>query len=146
MGEGARHHEDDGVVPHLRAGTARLIDIKRVIVATVAAGLMLALVGALGAGTLAASASAKLKPKKPTADVILSQSVHVLGAHFKPSERLTVTLAARGQKWTRKVRAKKTGSFDLDLGTLGLNACNAYTLKVVGALGSRVSFSHYEPC
>ena len=85
--------------------------------------------------------------KKPTAAVVFSPTVHVVGAHFKPNERVTITLASVDTKWTKKATAKKTGTFSVQFGAIPLNACSEYTLKVVGSLKSRASESHpVEPC
>ena len=85
--------------------------------------------------------------KKPTATVVFSPTVHVVGAHFKPNEKVTVTLVSVDTTWTKKAMAKKTGAFTVQFGAIPLNACNEYTLKVVGSLKSRASESHpVEPC
>ncbi len=85
--------------------------------------------------------------KKPTATVVFSPTVHVVGAHFKPNEKVTVTLVSVDTTWTKKAVAKKTGAFSVEFGAIPLNACNEYTLKVVGSLKSRASESHpVEPC
>lgn len=85
--------------------------------------------------------------KKPTATVVFNPTVHVVGAHFKPKEKVTVTLSSVDTTWTKKAVAKKTGAFSVDFGAIPLNACNEYTLKVVGSLKSRASESHpVEPC
>jgi hypothetical protein len=85
--------------------------------------------------------------KKPTATVVFNPTVHVVGAHFKPNEKVTVTLVSVDTTWTKKAVAKKTGAFSVEFGAIPLNACNEYTLKVVGSLKSRASESHpVEPC
>lgn len=91
----------------------------------------------------AGSAAAKLRP---TAQVEFAQTVTISGKHFKPKEAVTVTLVGF-QKYVRKVHATKLGSFHVDIGAISLSDCNAYSLKVVGALGSRFSMSHpTAPC
>jgi len=115
-----------------------LIRRKRLIASTLAAALLISVIGAAVAGSAT---------KKPSATIVFAQTVRVVGAHFKPSEKVTVTLAATDQKWTRKATAKKTGAFSVDFGAIPLNACNAYTLKVVGSLKSRASLSNpVQPC
>ncbi len=85
--------------------------------------------------------------KKPTATVVFSPTIHVVGAHFKPKERVTVTLVSVDTTWKKTARASKTGAFSVAFGAIPLNACNEYTLKVVGALKSRASESHpVLPC
>ena len=114
----------------------------KLVVVTAATALLL-----VAAGGVFAQPLAKPKPKKPSADVVFHQTVHVVGSHFKPKERLTVTLVATDVSWKRSLRAKPSGAFDIDFGHIPLNACNAFTLKVVGALGSHTGLSHpVEPC
>jgi hypothetical protein len=109
------------------------------VVAAVAVAVVLSSAG----GVLA---KPQAKPK-PTADVVFKQTVHVVGSHFKPKEHVTVTIVATDVTWKRKLQAKPTGAFDVDFGHIPLNACNGYTLKVVGALGSHTGLSHpVEPC
>jgi hypothetical protein len=111
---------------------------KAFVVPALAAALLISAIGVATAGSAT---------KKPAADVVFAQSVRVVGTHFKPKEHVTVTLAGTDQKWTRKAVAKKTGAFSVDFGAIPLNACNAYTVKVVGSLKSRASLSHpVEPC
>jgi len=99
-------------------------------------------VGARGDSALFKTAACR----KPSANVVFRQGVIVVGTHFKPGERLTVTLIG-AQTWTQRTRANASGSFQVDLGSIALNACNAYTLKVVGTLGSRFTFLHaVQPC
>ena len=81
--------------------------------------------------------TAKLTPAcVPKANVDFGATVVVTGTHFRPSERLTVTLIADGTR-TRSVRATATGSFSASFGALPLSNCSAYTLRVTGSLGSR---------
>ena len=117
-------------------------DVKKLgVVALAACALVLSTVTAAGAQTHV------LKPKpKPTASVEFTPDVILVGKHFKSLERLTVTLVGF-KTYVRKVRATKLGSFKIVIGAIDLNDCNAYKLKVVGALGSRFSSSHpTAPC
>lgn len=110
-----------------------------IVPALVSACLTLALVGGAAAGTA--------KAKKPTANVTFGTEVNIVGSGFKPKEHVTATLSGASHTWTKKGVATAKGSFTLDLGHIGLNECNAFTLKVVGSLKSRVSVSHAtEPC
>lgn len=110
-------------------------------VTAIAAGLLAFAGTASGAGTGAQQAQIK-----PSAAVVFAQGVSIVGRHFKPRERLTVTLVGF-QTYTRRIRATATGRFRIDLGAISLNDCNAYTLKVVGILGSRFSLAHpTAPC
>ena len=116
--------------------------VRRLVVAIAAAALLLC-----AAGAVLAQPVAKPKPKKPTVEVVFSQDVHVVGAHFKSKERVAVTLAGNDTTWKRAAKATAVGKFDVDIGSISLNACSAYTLKVVGAQGSHVALTHpVEPC
>lgn len=85
--------------------------------------------------------------KKPSASLVISHTVHVVGHSFEPSERITATLTANGQTWTRRARATASGSFSVDYSSIPLNSCDEYTLKVVGSSGSRFSSEHPQvPC
>lgn len=96
-------------------------------------------------GGAADAASAKVK--KPSANVTFGTEVEIVGANFKPKEHVTATLSGASHTWTKKGVASVKGAFTIDLGHIGLNECNAFTLKVVGSLKSRVSVSHAtEPC
>lgn len=117
--------------------------VRRCVAAVVAVVALAVAASALAAGTVAGSAAAK----KPHASVSFGQGVQIVGASFKPHERLAVTLVGGDHTWARKVTAKASGAFTIDLGLIGLNECNAYTLKIVGSLKSRVSVTHpTEPC
>jgi len=114
-----------------------LIGVKRAAVVAASVALLLGVVapGAVSAG------------KKPTATVVFAQTVKVVGAHFKPKEQVTVTLVSTDQTWTKKARATAKGAFSVDFGAITLNACNEYTLKVVGSMKSRATESHaLVPC
>jgi hypothetical protein len=114
--------------------------VRRLLVTTVAAGLLASAGTASEAGT---NVGARLKP---SAAVVFAQSVSIVGRHFKPRERVSVTLVGF-ETYKRHVRATAAGSFRVDLGAISLSDCNAYTLKVVGALGSRFSLAHpTAPC
>jgi hypothetical protein len=83
---------------------------------------------------------------KPSAEVVFAQGVTIVGKHFKRREHVKVTLVGF-KTYTRSIRATVTGTFKVDLGAISLNDCNAYTLKVVGLLGSRFSLEHpTAPC
>jgi hypothetical protein len=115
-------------------------NLKKLGVAALAAcALVLSTVTAAGAQTRV------LKPK-PTGSVVFTPDVVLVGKHYKSRERLTVTLVGF-KTYVRKIRATKLGSFKIVIGAIDLNDCNAYKLKVVGALGSRFSLSHpTAPC
>jgi hypothetical protein len=116
--------------------------VRQLCVTALAAGLLAFAGPASGAGAHAGAAALV----KPSAAVVFAQSVTIVGRHFKPRERLRVTLVGF-KTYTRLIRATAYGSFRIDLGAIPLNNCNAYTLKVVGVLGSRFSLSHpTAPC
>jgi hypothetical protein len=79
---------------------------------------------------------------KPVATVDFGASVIVIGSHFQPGERLTVTLVADGTR-TRPATATSKGSFQANFGALPLSNCSAYTLKITGSKGSK--FTKTQP-
>jgi hypothetical protein len=84
---------------------------------------------------------------KPTAALTFATVVEAKGAHFKPGEALAVSIVTPTETFTRHVKATGTGTFSADFGALSINDCSEYTLKVVGSLQSRFSFSHaLVPC
>ena len=105
--------------------------------------------GALTLSTVAGAGAQAHAPRltpKPTAAVVFTPDVILVGKHFKRLEPLTVTLVGF-KTYVRKIRATKLGSFRIVIGAIDLNDCNAYKLKVVGKLGSRFSTSHpTAPC
>ena len=117
-------------------------DLKKLGIAALAACALV-----LSTGTAAeAHVRAVRATPKPTASVVFTPDVILVGKRFKSLERLTVTLVGF-KTYVRKIRATKLGTFRIVIGAIDLNDCNAYTLKVVGALGSRFSMSHpTAPC
>ena len=117
-------------------------DLKKLaVIALAACALVLSTVTAAGAQTHAQrvtpTPTSTRSPRAPPVGV---------GKHYKSLERLTVTLVGF-KTYVRKIRATKLGSFRIVIGAIDLNDCNAYKLKVVGALGSRFSLSHpTAPC
>ena len=110
------------------------------------AGAAAAAVLLLAAGGVLAQPLAKPTPK-PSAGVVFSNGVHVLGKHFKPKEHVALSITSSGTTWKRTVSATAAGTFDVDFGLIRLSSCNDYLLKVVGSLGSRAGESHpTEPC
>jgi len=115
-----------------------------------ATGAAVAAVAALTAGSVSARpAAATTVHHKPTATITFAAEVSVKGKYFKNRERVTITLSSTtiSQKWTKKARATKTGTFTVSFGHIALSSCNQYTLKVVGSLKSRFTTSHdVVPC
>ena len=94
--------------------------------------------------TLTKSAAATCA--KATATVDFGSAVVVKGSGFKPGEKLTVTLIADGTR-TRIVSATAKGLLQVSFGALALSNCSAYTLKIMGSLGSKFSKSQAAvPC
>jgi hypothetical protein len=85
---------------------------------------------------------------RPAAAVKLEiTSVVIVGARFRPGEKLSVTLVVDGAPHRRGGRAGSTGVFKVDFGALPMNKCSAYSLTVKGSLGSRFSTSREAlPC
>jgi hypothetical protein len=99
----------------------------------------------------AAGSSATLKNTvgaacRPVATVDFGASVIVIGSHFQPGERLTVTLIADGTR-TRTVAASAKGLLNVSFGALPLSNCSAYTLRITGSKGSKFTKTQEQiPC
>lgn len=103
----------------------------------------------LATAGLATAHPSHKKTHKPRATVAFGANVTVKGKYFKAREKLTITLTTTtaDEKWRRRKRATKSGSFSISFGHISLNACDQYTLKVVGSKKSRYSTSHdLVPC
>jgi hypothetical protein len=110
--------------------------------------LAVSLIGAvlLVASTAAAGGAQRTVRAKPSAAVRFLPAVVIVGKHFKARERVTAKLVA-STTYVRRVRSNALGSFRIELGAIALNDCNAFTLKVIGTLGSRFSLTHpAKPC
>ena len=97
--------------------------VRRLVVATAVAALLLFAAGGVLAQPVA-------KSRRTFSSAVCAAS--------KASSRLDSSVLAK---------ATAVGKFDVDIGSISLNACSAYTLKVVGAQGSHVALTHpVEPC
>ena len=73
--------------------------------------------------------------------------VVVSGTHFRPGEKVSVTLVEGGGSHKRAATASSAGAFSVDFGALPMSDCTAYTLTIVGTLGSRFAHSQEAlPC
>ena len=108
-------------------------------VTLIAAGLLVALAGT-------ASGAQQVTRPKPAATVQFLPAVVVVGKHFKARERVKVSILG-STNYARTVRATAVGGFRVNFGAIALNDCSEFTLKAVGALGSRFSLTHpAKPC
>jgi hypothetical protein len=113
---------------------------------TACTGYTLRAVGAAGTRvTFKRTVTASCKPaatlKFTGADVIVS------GTHFRPGEKLSVTLVEGGGPHKRSATASSTGAFNVNFGSLPMSDCTAYKLTVTGSLGSRFAQSQEAlPC
>jgi hypothetical protein len=73
--------------------------------------------------------------------------VVVAGTHFRPGEKLSVTLVEGGGPHKRPATASSAGAFSVNFGALPMNDCTAYKLTITGSLGSRFNHSQEAlPC
>ena len=113
--------------------------VKKVVVLLVAAGF-------LAASTAAAGGADQRTRLKPSAAVQFLPAVVVVGKHFKARERVKVSILG-STNYVRSVRSTALGTFRVNFGAIALNDCSEFTLKVVGALGSRFALTHpAKPC
>jgi hypothetical protein len=90
-----------------------------------------------------------VKPScKPAAALKFSGTeVLVAGTHFRPGEKLSVTLVEGGGSHKKSATASSGGTFNANFGALPMNDCTAYTLTITGSLGSRFAHSQEAlPC
>ena len=90
-----------------------------------------------------------VKPScKPAAALKFSGTdVVVAGTHFRPGEKLSVTLVEGGGSHKKSATARSTGAFTANFGALPMNDCTAYKLTITGSLGSRFAHSQEAlPC
>ena len=136
------------------AGTARAIATAAGVVTV---SLRRAKVTACTAYTLRAVGSAGTKVTfkrtvaascKPAAALKFSGTdVVVAGTHFRPGEKLSVTLVEGGGSHKKSATASSTGAFNANFGALPMNDCTAYKLTITGSLGSRFAHSQEAlPC
>jgi uncharacterized protein YjeT (DUF2065 family) len=85
---------------------------------------------------------------KPAAALKFSGTdVVVAGTHFRPGEKLSVTLVEGGGPHKKSATASSTGAFNANFGALPMNDCTAYKLTITGSLGSRFAHSQEAlPC
>jgi hypothetical protein len=85
---------------------------------------------------------------KPAAALKFSGTdVVVAGMHFRPGEKLSVTLVEGGGSHRKSAIASSTGAFNTNFGALPMNDCTAYRLTITGSLGSRFAHSQEAlPC
>jgi hypothetical protein len=85
---------------------------------------------------------------KPVATLkFTGTEVVVSGTHFRPRERLSVTLVEPGGPHRRSATASSAGAFNVNFGALPMSDCTAYTLTIKGSLGSRFFASQEaRPC
>lgn len=90
-----------------------------------------------------------VKPScKPAATLKFSGTdVVVAGTHFRPGEKLSLTLVEGGGSHKKSATARSTGAFSANFGALPMNDCTAYKLTITGSLGSRFAHSQEAlPC
>ena len=85
---------------------------------------------------------------KPAAALKLTGTdVVVSGTHFRPGEKLSVTLVEGGGSHKKAATASTAGAFSVNFGALPMSDCTAYKLTITGSLGSRFAYSQEAlPC
>jgi hypothetical protein len=85
---------------------------------------------------------------KPAAALKFSGTdVVVVGTHYRPGEKLSVTLVEGGGPHKLTATASSAGAFSVNFGALPMNDCTAYKLTITGSLGSRFAHSQEAlPC
>lgn len=100
--------------------------------AAVFAALLALLIGSIATAAPAAAAKATVK-------IVKLSPLTIRGAGFKPAERVTITLSA-GAAGSARGTATAAGVVTVTIPKAKVTACTAYTLRAVGATGTRVTF------
>ena len=86
----------------------------------------------------AGAASAPAAAAKATVRIVKLSPLTIRGSGFKPAERVTVTLSA-GAAGSGRGTATAAGIVTVTIPKAKVTACTAYTLRAVGANGTRVT-------
>lgn len=106
-------------------------------------GTVIALLAA-AAGAIALSASAT--ERRPAVRLIDEKPVTVAGRAFARDERVTVRVAAVGERpFAKTVTASGTGAFTAVFRLRSLPECGGYVLTAVGNKGSRAALRRFDP-
>jgi hypothetical protein len=100
--------------------------------AAIVAALLAVLVGTVAAAAPAAAAKATLR-------VVKLSPLTIRGTGFKPAEHVKVALSA-GASGTVRGTATAAGTLTVAFPKAKVTACTAYTLRAVGAAGTKVTF------
>ena len=91
----------------------------------------------VGAGFAASAASATIEVR-PSVRVTDTSPFTVRGSHFRPLERVKMTVHAKREA-SRTVRATGRGAFVARFESVGVGACPSYSVSAIGARGSRAT-------
>ena len=98
---------------------------------------------AVVAAALVAPAALATTPRLIVAD---KTPFTVRGTHFKPHERVRVTVITSAGVGAHTVTAGEAGSFLTRYTQISLGACPAYTVRATGNLGSRATVRVMPDC
>jgi hypothetical protein len=93
----------------------------------------------LGVLLCAVAATAPAAATKATVRIVKLSPLTIRGIGFKPAERVTVTLSAGATGSARGI-ATAAGTVTVTIPKAKVTACTAYTLRAVGANGTKVTF------
>ena len=100
----------------------------------------------LGIATLALAVPAAAAQQKASLRVTDEQPLTVVGAGFKPRERITVRFAPNGASAAAKVvRATLAGRFTVVFPAREAPECGGYNVTAIGAAGSRARVIEIPP-
>ena len=77
--------------------------------------------------------------------VVRTSPFTVHGWRFHPTERVVVTVIAKGTTRARTTTAGAAGAFTVMFAALKLNDCDPYAVHAVGNEGSRATFKPVQP-
>jgi hypothetical protein len=93
----------------------------------------------LGVLLSAVAATAPAAATKATVRIVKLSPLTIRGTGFKPAEQVTVTLSAGAAGSARGI-ATAAGTVTVTIPKAKVTACTAYTLRAVGATGTKVTF------
>jgi hypothetical protein len=86
--------------------------------------------------SLAVAVPAASAAGTPSLQAVATRPLAVHGVRFRPSERVTVTVAAAGGVRAHVVRATRSGAFTTRFTAVWLDRCARWTVTARGAAGS----------
>lgn len=105
--------------------------------------ISLGIAAVVGAAALVAPAAIATTPHLMVAD---TSPFTVRGTHFKPHERMRVTVTTSSGVGAHTLLAGAAGGFLTRFTSITLGTCASYTVRATGSLGSRATLRVVPEC